>query len=129
MQWDDTANAGFSTAPAADLYLPVDPDADRPAVAAQRADEGSLLHLVRRLIALRRAHPALGAHGEVEVLSTGYPFAYVRGGRVLVVVNPRREPAALACDRAPRSELAVRGVTVSGGEIRAEGFSYGVFEL
>ena len=55
------ANAGFSTAPAEALYLPIDPAADRPTVAAQLADPDSVLHLVRTLIALRRAHPALGA--------------------------------------------------------------------
>ena len=32
-------NAGFSTAPADRLYLPVDPAPDRPTVAAQRADD------------------------------------------------------------------------------------------
>ena len=40
MQWDDTANAGFSTAPPEALYLPIDPDPDRPTVAAQRCRPG-----------------------------------------------------------------------------------------
>src|SRR5918999_1746437 len=93
MQWAGPANAGFSPAPADRLYLPIDPDPNRPTVAAQRADEDSLLHQVRRLIALRKARPALGATGSVEVLNVGYPFVYVRGGDHLVVVNPRREPA------------------------------------
>ena len=30
MQWDGSTNAGFSAAPAEDLYLPLDPDASRP---------------------------------------------------------------------------------------------------
>jgi maltose alpha-D-glucosyltransferase/alpha-amylase len=130
MQWDAGPNAGFSTAAADRLYLPVDPAADRPDVATQRADEDSLLHLVRRLIALRRAHPALGAHGSVEVLNSGYPFVYRRGGRFLVVVNPRREAAELTM-RQPASpaEVVVHGVSVDGSGIRAAGFSYGVFEL
>ena len=80
MQWDDGPNAGFSTAPAERLYLPVDPAPDRPTVAAQRADPGSVLHLVRRLIALRRATPALGLAGATEVLHAGYPLVYLRGG-------------------------------------------------
>ncbi|WP_033818775.1 alpha-amylase family glycosyl hydrolase [Kitasatospora sp. MBT63] len=128
MQWDATEGAGFSTAHR--LYLPLDDAPDRPDVATQRADPGSLLHLVRRLIALRRAHPALGADGPVDVLHAGYPLVYTRGGRFLVVVNPRRDPAVLpAPGPAPRRTLEARGVTADAAEIRAEGFSYGVFEL
>jgi glycosidase len=128
MQWDDSANAGFSAAPADRLYLPIDPDPDRPTVAAQRADEGSLLHQVRRLIALRKARPALGATGSVDVLNVGYPFVYVRGGDHLVVVNPRREPARATIPKLGGARPVMeRGVTVEGGEIVATGFSYGVF--
>src|SRR5690606_1816976 len=54
MQWDDTPNAGFSTAESERLYLPIDPDPDRPTVAAQDGVEGSTLTLVRDLLALRR---------------------------------------------------------------------------
>jgi maltose alpha-D-glucosyltransferase/alpha-amylase len=131
MQWDDTANAGFSTADPDRLYLPIDPDPGRPTVAAQRADAGSLLHQVRRLIAVRKAHPALGARGSVEVLHVGYPFAYVRGGTHLVVVNPRRAPARLALPTATPHGRTVeaRGVTIDNGEVRADGFSYGIFTV
>jgi maltose alpha-D-glucosyltransferase/alpha-amylase len=129
MQWDDTANAGFSTAPADRLYLPVDPAPDRPNVAALRADERSLLHQVRRLIALRKAHPALGARGSVEVLNAGYPFVYVRGGTHLVVVNPRRDPARfdLPSGTTRGRALETNGVAIDAGEVHAPGFSYGVF--
>ncbi|MER8071694.1 alpha-amylase family glycosyl hydrolase [Streptomyces sp. NPDC094034] len=133
MQWDEGPNAGFSTVPAAEgLYLPLDPSPDRPTVAAQRADEGSLLHLVRRLIALRRATPELGAAGGVEVLHSGYPFVYVRGGRHLVVVNPRATPAACTAatlDTAHARALEASGVTLDGPAITAQGFAYGVFDL
>jgi maltose alpha-D-glucosyltransferase/alpha-amylase len=130
MQWDDTAGAGFSAAAPDRFYLPVDPAPDRPSVAAQRADSGSLLHLVRRLIALRRAHPALGTGGGVEVLHSGYPLVYLRGGSHLVVVNPRREPArATVPGLATAAPLEERGVKVTGDEISADGFSYGIFTL
>ncbi|MFE9994761.1 alpha-amylase family glycosyl hydrolase [Streptomyces avermitilis] len=130
MQWDDGPGAGFSTAPADRLYLPLDPSPDRPTVAAQRADDGSLLHLVRRLVALRASTPALGSGGSVEVLHTGYPFVYVRGGRYLVVVNPQRSAVryAYAATREARA-LEASGVRVGDGTIEAEGFSYGVFDL
>ena len=130
MQWEPGPTAGFSTAPADRLYLPVDPAPDRPDVATQRADEGSLLRLVRRLVALRHATPALGPDGSLEVLTRDYPFAYVRGGTHLVVVNPRREPAAL--DLPPGWDgarpLEVEGVRLAAGRAQADGFAFGVFE-
>jgi maltose alpha-D-glucosyltransferase/alpha-amylase len=132
MQWDDAPGAGFSTAPADHLYLPIDPDPARPTVAAQRADPDSLLHLVRRLVALRKTTPELGTRGTVEVLHTGYPLAYLRGDRYLVVVNPRRDPATLPFPR-PGLDAAraveSSGVTIEGQSLHAAGFSFGIFAL
>ncbi|MGW0699090.1 alpha-amylase family glycosyl hydrolase [Streptomyces sp. NPDC002867] len=132
MQWDDTENAGFSTAPADALYLPLDPDPARPSVASQRADGGSLLNLVRRLIALRRGSPELGPSGSVEILHTGYPFVHVRGGRYLVVVNPAAARAKVTVDEsrtAGARPLEARGIRIADGTITAEGFAYGVYSL
>jgi glycosidase len=133
MQWDDGPNAGFSAAPASSLYLPIDPDQARPTVAAQRADEQSLLHQVRRLIKLRKELPALRTGGPVQVLNAGYPLVYLRDGTALVVINPRREPASFALPfAAPQGQLdalIASGVTVTGGAVAAEGFGYGVFTL
>ncbi len=132
MQWDSGANAGFSTAPPDRLYLPQDPAPDRPTVAAQRDDPNSVLTLVRRLIHLRRSTPALGPLASTEVLTRDYPFAYVRGGTHLVVVNPRREPAHVdvaALRDAEPAPVEVSGVTVSDGHVAADGFGYGIFTL
>lgn len=130
MQWDDSANAGFSTADPSRLYLPVDPDPLRPTVSAQEQDPDSTLNLVRRLIALRRETPALGARTATRVLHEGYPFAYLRDETHLVVVNPRSEPATLnAPELSGASPLLASGATVSGDTLTAEGFAYGVFAL
>jgi maltose alpha-D-glucosyltransferase/alpha-amylase len=131
MQWDDGPNAGFSAAPASALYLPLDPDPGRPTVAAQRASQGSLLHQVRRLIALRGQVRALRTGGAVDVLHAGYPLVYVRGGTHLVVINPRREPASFALPWAEcRAQPVIEaGVRVRAGQISADGFGYGVFEV
>ncbi|HTO22309.1 MAG TPA: alpha-glucosidase, partial [Spirochaetia bacterium] len=69
MQWDGSANAGFSPAgfsPAgfsptgsARPWLPVHPDHERRNVESQSTDPGSLLSFTRALIALRRQAPAL----------------------------------------------------------------------
>ena len=133
MQWDDALpNAGFSDAEPDLLCLPQDSDPDRPTVAAQLDDPHSLLHTVRRLLALRAAHPALGVGSDQQVLSRDYPLAYTRGGTHLVVANPRREPASVAV-----SELADRtaerldgsGVQVGDGRVSADGFGWGIFAL
>jgi maltose alpha-D-glucosyltransferase/alpha-amylase len=130
MQWDAGPNAGFSTAAPDRLYLPVDPSPTRPTVAAQHADEASLLHLVRRLIALRAHTPELGSRGSVEVLHAGHPFVYLRGGRYLVVINPQEQEASCAYDGARAgAPLEADGVTVNGSTITAEGFGYGILDL
>src|SRR4051794_32093529 len=127
MQWDDGPNAGFSSADPDRLYLPVDPAPDRPTVAAQEHDPDSTLHLVRELSALRRATAALRPGASTRVLQESYPFAYVRGGTHLVVVNPRREPASLAVAGADR--LWGRGLEVSAQGIAVDGFGYGILRL
>ena len=132
MQWTAGPGAGFSSAPADRLYLPLDPDPERPDVASQRADPDSLLHLVRRLLALRRAHPDLGARGTLEVLHDGYPLVHVRGGRYLVAVNPGREAVSLPLPLpglGGARPLETRGVSCGADVLRADGFSYGIFEL
>jgi maltose alpha-D-glucosyltransferase / alpha-amylase len=66
MQWDAGLNAGFSTAPPEDLYLPVLVGAYSPEqvnVLAQQADPASLWNTIRRMIAVRKAHPVFGWGG------------------------------------------------------------------
>ncbi|MFF5085417.1 alpha-amylase family glycosyl hydrolase [Actinoplanes sp. NPDC000266] len=119
MQWDDTPNAGFSTADPAKLYLPIDPDPRRPTV----AEANETLALVRDLIALRKKTPALRSRDTAEVLNDTYPLAYVRGGTHLVVLNPRREPAPWKMP--PADLLLGQGVE----QTQVQGFGYGIFEL
>jgi glycosidase len=130
MQWDDGPNAGFSTADPDRLYLPIDPEPDRPSVAAQQADPSSTLHLVRELIALRKATPALGGRADTEVVCAGYPLAYVRGGSHLVVVNPRAEQAGVEVpDAKGATVLFGLGVTIEGNDVTVDGFGYAVLAL
>ncbi len=58
MPWDDGLQAGFSIA--AETWLPLPDDWRTRNVAAQEQEPGSMLHLYRALLALRRARPALG---------------------------------------------------------------------
>ncbi len=132
MQWDSTANAGFSKAPADKLYLPIDKDPKRPTVEAQQDDPDSLLCLVQRLIKLRKSETAFDPSSELRVLSTGYPFTYLRGDRYLVAVNPRRDAAEIVVDDArlgrARSVENV-GTTIDGPRLQVDGFGFGIFDL
>jgi maltose alpha-D-glucosyltransferase/alpha-amylase len=136
MHWDAGANAGFSTADAEQLYLPVDPSPNRVSVAAQHTDPESLLVLVRRLLSLRAAHPGLGARGDAVVHHSGYPFVYTRNAEYVVVVHPADR--AVRVDLGPESVLAgyenpepvfVRGVSFTGTQVHATSHSFGIFRL
>jgi glycosidase len=132
MQWDSSPNAGFSVAPAASLYLPADPDPQRPTVAGQRGDQNSLLHTVRDLIALRRAHPELGPSGSLEILHDAYPLAYLRGGQFLVIINPCSRTHVLPHDRpelAAATAVKHTGVNLAQTTITAGPFFFGIFQL
>ena len=94
MQWDDGLNAGFSSAEAKYLYIPLDSDPERPTVKAQQSDDASLLNEVKRLISIRRTHKALMNSGEIEFVSdgaVGKALAYYRTSDeecILAAFNP-----------------------------------------
>ena len=96
MPWDGSPQAGFSTG---EPWLPLNADWPTRNVAAEAADSASMLTLHRRLLALRRAHPAL-ALGEVTVLAReGDVLAYERrhgDDRLLVALNVGHEAASVA---------------------------------
>lgn len=102
MQWTSGLNAGFSTAPADQLYLPIDTAKSFPNVEQQENDPNSQLQYVKQLLALRKAHPALGTRGAWELLSNpnqAYPMVYLRSTseeRLLVVINPSGK--AVSCE-------------------------------
>ena len=72
MQWNSDRNAGFSTAVPAKLYFPVIMDPvwgyQSINVEAQQADQSSLLHWTRNMIALRKLFRVFG-RGTLEFLN------------------------------------------------------------
>ncbi len=100
MQWDDTANGGFSSAAPEKLYSPVIESPEfSPAkvnVADQTADPDSLLNFVRRLIRLVKEHMAFGEGGFSWVKANNDAIAaYTRiyeQDRILVVQNLAQTP-------------------------------------
>ncbi len=94
MQWDATPGAGFSTAPLSKYYSPVvESDLYRPElvnVAAQRTDPSSLFNLIRRMIAVRKAHPVIG-QGDFSWADAGTNavavYWRVREGKRYLIIN------------------------------------------
>jgi glycosidase len=143
MQWDGSTNAGFSAAPADRLYLPIDPRPDRPTVAAQEEDPDSLLNRVRRIIALRKTHPALQASADfapVYAVGGKFPFIYRRTkGReqILVALNPAAQRVEVALPgelvaRQPETLYGEEGAFSqedAGWVLRLPGVAAGVYRL
>jgi alpha-glucosidase len=75
MRWDDGPGAGFTTG---EPWLPIGSCAPGLNVAAQREDGRSMLHLYRRLIALRKEEPALHAPSIEPLRGTPETVAFRR---------------------------------------------------
>src|SRR5437764_4912538 len=75
MQWEAGPAAGFTSG---EPWLPLGRDYREVNVARERADPGSLLTLYRRLIALRRAEPALAVGAYIPQPAGGDLIAYLR---------------------------------------------------
>ncbi len=85
MQWDASSHGGFTSG---EPWIRANPDFVSTNVAAALADPESVFHFYRRMIALRKATPAL-VHGDYVPIDAGNPdvFAYVRTlGDVLLLV-------------------------------------------
>jgi alpha-glucosidase len=88
MQWNDSANAGFSTARP---WLPVPASYKSHNVASELADPSSVLQFYKQLLALRHKDKAL-LYGDYVALNPNNPniLSYLRrykGEAVLVVLN------------------------------------------
>ena len=98
MQWDGSPNAGFTTAASDKIYLPIDPDPNRPTMAAQDKDPSSQLNYVRALLKLRASSPALNNEGRLTFVSDtlqAYPLVYLRysgNEKYIVAINPSNKP-------------------------------------
>ncbi len=122
MPWDGGPNGGFSVSRP---WLPLPSDAGDRNVASQRADGGSVLSTYRRLLALRRATPALHAGG-LQLLGPPPPgiLTYRRthaAGDALVLANmgSRKRVATVGGDRPARRWRVAFGTHEPGpGTIR-----------
>ena len=119
MQWDDTKNHGFSTAEPDQLYLPVDMDEDAPTVAAQMADNDSLWHVVKEVLAIRSREEALREEGNLALHyaeKDKRAFAY-RRGNLLMCCNPSGEECTIDV---PKLSLAAEKIFEIGTVTKQE---------
>lgn len=104
MQWDNGANAGFSSAPKEKLYIRQDESKDRPTVQKQQQDENSLYHEIKKLIDIRQSYKALQSRGEISFIyaeRNSYPFAFMRSinsEKILVILNPSERETSFHSD-------------------------------
>jgi alpha-glucosidase len=100
MQWDSSANAGFSTAKT--TWLPAAPNYKERNVAAETTDPDSLLNYYKALLRLRKTNAAL-RDGDFALVneSDKNVLAFVRtaGGKsVLVALNLTSKPQTVSFD-------------------------------
>lgn len=96
MQWSGDEGAGF-TEPGVTPWLPFG-DHDRINVADQKAAGGSILHLTRDLISLRKRTEDLRSGTQVTIPAPDGSFAYARGAATVVVLNMDDAPRTIEID-------------------------------
>ena len=92
MQWDDSANAGFTENTP---WLPLADNYRRINVEAQRNYPYSMLHFYHRLIELRQSEPALNVGDYVPVMCKPPLLAYIRkqgDKQFLILLNLSHKP-------------------------------------
>lgn len=130
MQWAAGKNLGFSAAEPEQLYLPVDPAPDAPTVEAQLADENSLLHTVKDLLALRHTYADLGADGDFSVAFAQRGrrlFAYRRGA-LGVAVNPGMAAESFTLPGVWQPLYVIGSAQIKGDAVTLDGGSFAVLE-
>jgi alpha-glucosidase len=131
MQWDSSAQAGFTSS--VKPWLPIPPNASTYNVETERQNSDSIFNTYRRLLALRKSEPALrdGSYQAVDE-ENPYVFSYLRrsgGSTVLVLLNMSAEPRTISLNLATRNVAGTTAVplysspTYSDETIRLERIS------
>ncbi|RXK87478.1 DUF3459 domain-containing protein [Filimonas effusa] len=93
MQWDNSVNAGFTTARP---WLRLAADYSRINVQRQEQDPYSMLHLYKRLIKLRQQSPALYGGNYIPVHADTQALAYIRKAEdapsFMIILNLSHRP-------------------------------------
>ena len=134
MQWTDEENAGFT---AGTPWLKVNPNYTDINVEAELADDNSVLHFYKKLIALRKdpAYKETVVFGSLEPVweEKHNLMAYYRKGdkTLLVVGNYQRQEQEISLPAAYRRVLLnnYADIVEEGGKIRLHGYQVLVLEM
>ena len=145
MQWDSSANAGFSTCAPENLYLPVCPEwtpatswskymdwkeggCKKPTskglitVESQEGDPSSLLNWTRSLIELRKSNAAFWASSSFEPIfneENPYPMVYKRScdaASYIIVLNPTAKTRKVVIPSQNAAGSTAAAVVMSSGK-------------
>ena len=124
MQWDNSSQAGFSVSPATRPYAPViqgEPfGPEWVNVMAQRQDAGSLWNMLRRMIAVRKLHPAFAwgdfAWAENSSPATAAFWRRTDGEKLLILNNLSGNPQGYPLQLAGSGSASVENL-LTGTEI------------
>jgi alpha-glucosidase len=98
MQWDETPQAGFTTA--TKPWLPIPPTSATYNVEAESKNPDSIFNTYKRLIALRKTEPALRDGAQTSIGNDPDIFAYLRRSAdetVLVLLNMSAKRQTFEC--------------------------------
>jgi len=129
MQWSDDDHAGFTDG---EPWLPVDGNYTEVNVETARADEDSVWHYYRRLIALRHAEDVL-VYGDYGLLLPDHEqlFVYTRSlddETVLVVLNWSDEPATFETGAVDTADATTVVATREDGPADPDGAEFRPYE-
>jgi len=116
LPWDGTDDHGWPTADGIGPWLPFPAESATRNHAGQRADPASILHLYRRLLALRRQHPALSLGDFARLDAPEGVLAYTRaldGDVCTVMINFTDVEIDVGDPRSSQPHNGRKGATVA----------------
>lgn len=134
MQWDATAQAGFTSGKP---WLPVHENYTTLNVQAQDKDAASILNFVRNMIKLRKEQKEILVYGRYTLLDKNNPdvYAYTReanGKKVLVLLNfTSKEGSFLLNNGKPGKELInnLQPLNITNGVVKLQPYQACVVEV
>lgn len=129
MQWNHDKNYGFSAADK--TYIPCDKLPDAPTVEDEEKDPDSVLANMKKLVEIRKEHPALQEDGEFRVISGGYPAVYERSlgdEKIRVIINPSDRKYTLGDLKAEEIYIK-RNIEIDNDSAAVGGCSFMIYKV